>query len=213
MTGPPPLALTDRFYSAVRWAGELHGDQARKGTAVPYVAHLLAVAARVLEDGGDEDEAIAALLHDAVEDAGGPPVLAEIARRYGPRVAAIVHACTDADTVPKPPWRERKARFVARLRDDDLPPGTLRVVAADKLHNARSLLADLRHDGAATMSRFNAGPADQRWYHRAVAEVVTRRHGGALADELARTVADLDEALAAAEAGGGTDAAADRPAR
>lgn len=191
--------LTDRFFGAVRWAGELHAGHTRKGTTVPYLSHLLAVAARVLEDGGDEDEAIAALLHDAVEDAGGAPTLDAIGRRYGSRVAAVVEACTDTDRVPKPPWRERKEAFVARLERADLPPGTLRVVAADKLHNARSMLHELRHDGPATLRRFNAGPSDQRSYHGAVAAAVARHHPGPLADELVATVAALDAELAAAE--------------
>jgi (p)ppGpp synthase/HD superfamily hydrolase len=194
-----PLALTDRFFDAVRWAGELHRHQSRKTTAVPYLAHLLAVCALVLEDDGDEDEAIAALLHDAVEDAGGAPVLAEIERRYGPAVAAVVEACSDTDRTPKPPWRERKAAFLGRLADGDLPPGTLRVVAADKLHNARSLLAAVRAEGDRALDHFNAGAADQRWYHRTVAEVIARRHPGRLADDLSAVVAELDEALGHAD--------------
>lgn len=191
--------VTHRFVDAVGWAAEIHAGQTRKGSAVPYLSHLLAVAARVLEDGGDEDEAVAALLHDAVEDAGGPPVLDAVRSRCGERVAAIVAACTDTDQVPKPPWRARKEAFLARLDGDDLPPGTLRVVAADKLHNARSMLVELRHGGPATLRRFNAGPADQRWYHGAVAAVVARRHPGALADELTATVAELAAELAVAE--------------
>lgn len=192
-------ALTDRFADAVRLAAELHAGQVRKGTAVPYLAHLLAVAALVVEDGGDEDDAVAALLHDAVEDAGGPATLRRIEDRFGARVAAVVAACSDTDEVPKPPWRQRKAAFVARI-DGDVPPGTLRVVAADKLHNARSMLADLRREGPATLARFNAGPAEQRWYHGAVVDVLRRRRPGPLTDELATVVAELDAALAEAEA-------------
>lgn len=199
-----PIPLTGRFFDAVRWAGELHRDQARKGSSVPYLSHLMAVAALVLEDGGDEDEAIAALLHDAVEDAGGAPVLHEIERRFGAQVAAVVAACTDTDRTPKPPWAERKAAFLARLDANDLPPGTLRVVAADKLHNARSLLAELRADGPAALTRFNAGPADQRWYHGTVADVVSRRHPGRIAAQLADAVADLDDELRRAEAAAAT---------
>src|SRR4249919_2359346 len=114
MPSDPPL-VTDRFRQALDYASELHAWQSRKGTQIPYVSHLLAVCALVLEDGGDEDEAIAALLHDAVEDQGGKPVLEEIRRRFGGRVAGIVAECTDTDEVPKPPWRTRKEEYIARL--------------------------------------------------------------------------------------------------
>ena len=125
--------LTDRFDRAFAFARHLHRDQFRKGTAIPYTAHLLAVAALVLEDGGDEDQAVAALLHDAVEDHGGLGRLEEIRQLFGERVAEIVEGCSDSFTIPKPPWRERKERYIEHLRHADA--GVRRVSLADKLHN------------------------------------------------------------------------------
>jgi hypothetical protein len=137
---PMPLRqlpnLGVRFDRAFALARELHADQVRKGTEIPYLAHLMGVASLVLEDGGTEDEAIAALLHDAVEDQGGAPTLRRIQRLFGDCVGKIVQACSDTDIVPKPPWRTRKDAYIAHLRAPDLPPGTIRVSLADKLHNA-----------------------------------------------------------------------------
>src|SRR5262249_41201230 len=140
-----PVSLSSRFREALVFAAELHRDQVRKGTTVPYVAHLLGVAGIVLEHGADEDEAIAALLHDAVEDQGGPPTREAIRRRFGERVAAIVDGCTDADKTPPPPWRARKEACVAHVRHAS--PSVLLVSAADKLHNSRAILNDYRLDG------------------------------------------------------------------
>jgi (p)ppGpp synthase/HD superfamily hydrolase len=150
----------------------------------------MAVAALVIEDGGDEDEAIAALLHDAVEDQGGASTLALVRGRFGARVAAIVAACSDTDEVPKPPWRARKEAHVAHLRDPRLPDGALRVSLADKLHNARAILADLRagHD---VFARFNAPRQDQAWYYDALARTFARRAPGPMADELRRVVDEV----------------------
>ena len=108
--------LGERFDQALLYAGRLHARQVRKGTRIPYVAHLLAVTSIVLENGGDEDEAIAALLHDAVEDQGGASVRREIEARFGPRVAAIVEGCSDSQVVPKPPWRARKEAYIAHVQ-------------------------------------------------------------------------------------------------
>ena len=134
--------LSNRFEEAFSYATRLHAGQYRKDTTVPYVAHLLGVASLVLEGGGDEDQAIAALLHDAVEDQGGKATLEEIRRRFGETVAAIVEGCTDAMTIPKPPWRERKEAYIVHLRTASAPQRL--VSAADKLHNARAILADYR---------------------------------------------------------------------
>src|SRR5205085_9487458 len=134
------MALTARFEEALIFSTQLHASQSRKGSATPYIAHLLAVTALVLENGGNEDEAIAALLHDAIEDQGGVATREEIRRRFGDRVVEIVNGCTDAEVVPKPPWRPRKDAFIARLYE--APASVRLVVAADKLHNARSVLAD-----------------------------------------------------------------------
>ena len=130
--------LSRKFDEALAFAMDLHRKQVRKGTGVPYVSHLLSVAALVLEHGGTEEQAIAALLHDAVEDQGGKPTAIAIRARFGDTVADIVDGCTDTDVWPKPPWRPRKEAYVARVR---LEPAHVRLVsAADKLHNALSLI-------------------------------------------------------------------------
>ena len=127
------MVLSARFAEAFLFANQLHGGQMRKGTAIPYIAHLLAVTSIVLENGGDEDEAIAALLHDAIEDQGGEPTRQEIRRRFGNTVVAIVDGCSDADEFPKPPWRARKEAYIDHLR---VTTASVRLVAgADKLHN------------------------------------------------------------------------------
>jgi (p)ppGpp synthase/HD superfamily hydrolase len=132
----------DRFAYALDYATRAHEEQMRKGSEIPYVSHLLAVAALVLEDGGDEDEAIAALLHDVVEDQGGAERLAEVEREFVLRVAAIVESCSDTLVTPKPPWRERKAAYVAHLEGAD--PSAVRVSLADKVHNVRTIVLDYR---------------------------------------------------------------------
>lgn len=187
--------LTPRYSDALAYACHLHRAQIRKGSGTPYVAHLLSVSALVLEHGGDEDEAIAALLHDAAEDQGGLPVLDAIATRYGPRVAEIVRACSDSlaeDSAAKAPWRERKERYLAHLAD--APEHIALVAAADKLHNARAIVGDLREHGAAVWSRFNApDPAEQLWYYGSLVAALSAQGGrvAPLAAELARTVAEM----------------------
>ncbi len=201
----PTAVLTARFSEAVRWASLLHSDQPRKGTRIAYVSHLLAVASLVLEDGGDEDEAIAGVLHDAMEDKAVSE--AEIRSRFGGRVAKIEVACSDGVGGPRDgtDWRTRKQEYLAHLGSDELPAGTLRVAAADKLHNARSILTDLREHGPAIWSRFHAGPADQRWYYDEVSRVLGERHDGVTTRELRRVV----EALVAEMGNDGARAAAD----
>ena len=166
------MILSARFDEALVYASQLHREQLRKGSRTPYIAHLLAVTAIVLENGADEDEAIAALLHDAMEDQGGRPTLAEIGRRFGPRVAEIVEGCSDSDTVPKPPWRERKERYIAHL--GEATPSMLLVTAADKLHNARSIAADLRRQGDAVWQLFKGGKEGTLWYYRDVLVALRR---------------------------------------
>jgi GTP pyrophosphokinase len=144
----------------------------------------------VLEDGGGEDEAIAALLYDAVEDRGGRDTLEEIRRRFGDHVAHIVEGCTDTDTIPKPPWRERKERYIAHLRS--APPEVLRVSAADKVHNARAILADYRALGEPLWARFNGGRDGTLWYYRTLASVLGQARAGFLAEELDRVVSELE---------------------
>jgi len=184
------LPLTPRFVEALAYATQVHAGQSRKGTTVPYVSHVLGVCALVLEDGGGEDEAIAALLHDAVEDGGGPPVLEEIRRRFGDRVAEIVWACSDTDVTPKPPWKERKTRYIAHVRAAG--PDARRVSCADKLHNARSILRDYRLLGEGLWDRFNAPPDEQLWYYRTLVEAFRQPGSTALVDELERVVGQLE---------------------
>jgi GTP pyrophosphokinase len=174
--------------AAAELAFRLHAAQRRKGTAIPYISHLMAVSALVLEHGGDEEQAIAALLHDAVEDCGAEQE-AVILDAFGPRVAAIVRACTDADVIPKPPWRARKEAYLAHL--EEAPAEALLVSACDKLHNARAILADLRAEGPRVFERFNAGQEGTLWYYAALAEAFQRLLPGRLAEELAREVAAM----------------------
>ena len=180
---------TDRFAYALDYATRAHEEQMRKGSNIPYVSHLLAVAALVLEDGGDEDEAIAALLHDVVEDQGGAERLAEVEREFGPRVAAIVESCSDTLVTPKPPWRERKAAYVAHLEDAD--PSALRVSLADKVHNVRTIVLDYRQLGESLWERFDPD-ADPAWYYRSLADVFARRSSSPLTAELEREVSELE---------------------
>ena len=182
--------LGPRFTEAFEYARELHADQLRKGTSVPYVAHLLGVASLVLEAGGDEDQAIAALLHDAVEDQGGASTQAEIRRRFGDRVEAIVAACSDTDRHPKPPWRERKDAYLNHLRT--APREALLVSLADKVHNARALLADLGTDGEGMWTRFSGGRDGELWYYRRLSETFVELYPSPLASELERTVREID---------------------
>ncbi len=190
------MALTARFERALTFAAQLHADQVRKGTNIPYIAHLLGVASLVLEYGGGEDEAIAALLHDAVEDQGGPATRARIHALFGETVVDIVDGCTDTDETPKPPWRVRKEAYLAHLRTAS--PAVLLVSAADKLYNATSILRAYREVGEDIWARFSAGRGEQLWYYRAL--VVTfhvMSAPAAIIDELDVVVTEL-EALGAA---------------
>ncbi len=190
--------LSRRFDEALSVASELHRAQLRKGTRVPYLAHLLAVASIALEYGADEDQAIAALLHDAVEDQGGADTLGLIRARFGEQVALIVSGCTDTDAVPKPPWRARKEAYVVHL--SGAPPAVCLVSAADKLHNARAILADYRIHGDALWERFSGGKDGTLWYYRSLVEAFRGRVPEGLHDELARVVEDLGALAGASEA-------------
>ncbi|MHB1045287.1 MAG: HD domain-containing protein [Thermoanaerobaculia bacterium] len=181
--------LSTKFDDALAFALDLHREQSRKGTGVPYVSHLLSVAALVLEHGGTEDQAIAALLHDAVEDQGGRPTAERIRERFGDVVAEIVDGCTDTDVSPKPPWRLRKEAYVARVRNE---PAHVRLVsAADKLHNARTMVTDLRIHGPALWERFNAGRDETLWYLESLVAAFREAGTTPIVEELARTVAEL----------------------
>ena len=185
--------LSDRFNEAFLFAAEKHARQTRKKTGVPYLSHLMSVAALVLEAGGDEDQAIAALLHDVVEDCGGHPLLEEVRHRFGDRVAKIVEGCTDAYTFPKPPWKQRKLDYLEILRsaDDDVRL----VSAADKLHNVRTILADYRANGDSVFERFSGRRDGTLWYYRAVLEVLHTGKRNRLIEELDRVVTELETAV------------------
>ena len=169
----PDPVLRDRFTDAFAYAVHLHALQARKGTAIPYLTHLMTVCSLVLEDGGDEDQAVAALLHDGPEDQGGRAVLDEIRRRFGDGVAALVDGLTDTLKSPKPKWRPRKKAYLAHLEDE--PISVLRVSLGDKLHNFRSIAIDHASMGEALWDRFNAGRKQQEWYFRRLLDVFERR--------------------------------------
>jgi len=203
-----PVQVGPRFVAALDWAIELHGTQRKKGSDVPYVAHLLAVAGLVLDDGGSEKQAAAALLHDVLEDTDA--TAAEVRERFGRKVARIVVACSDTPVDGKrgkhskhpskhpskrdaSTWRARKERSIAKLHDPSTSRGALRVRAADALVNARAIVADLRRIGPETWLRFNAGAVDQLWYHRSVAVALQSRLPGLLTDELRVTVREMEQ--------------------
>jgi GTP pyrophosphokinase len=184
------MKLSARFRDALAYAAELHADQMRKASDVPYIAHLLGVASIALEYGADEDEAIAALLHDAVEDQGGQATAEVIRSHFGQRVAEIVLGCTDADTIPKPPWRARKEAYIAHI--EHATPSVWLVATSDKLYNARSILADYRRLGDAVWSRFSGGKDGTLWYYRSLADKLCDKAPPALAEELQRIVTELE---------------------
>jgi (p)ppGpp synthase/HD superfamily hydrolase len=178
----------DKFDHALLYASRLHRDQVRKGTSTPYITHLLAVASIVGENGGTEDEVVAALLHDAPEDQGGEATLQEIRDQFGDGVAEIVDGCTDTYETPKPPWRERKERYLAHLAGAS---GSVRLVSsADKLHNARTVLSDYRLLGEDLWTRFNGKKEGTLWYYRAVVDAL--QGDSPIVEELDRVVTELE---------------------
>jgi (p)ppGpp synthase/HD superfamily hydrolase len=184
------IKLGPRFLRAFQFAADKHAGQTRKASTIPYIAHLMGVASLVLEAGGDEDLVIAALLHDVVEDCGGAPMLNEVRRRFGKRVAKVVEGCTDADRYPKPPWRERKQGYIRRLRSAGAD--TRLVSAADKLNNVRSILTDYREIGPAVWPRFHGGRDGTLWYYRALCDQFLRRKPNRLTREFALAVRELE---------------------
>ena len=185
--------LTTRFDEAFRYAHEVHDGQTRKGTQAPYLSHLMGVASIVLDDGGSEDEAIGALLHDAAEDHGGRERLADIRARFGDVVARIVEDCTDSWETPKAPWLERKREYIQHARR--LPPMSLRVSAADKVHNAYAILRDLRNMGEEVWSRFSASADDVIAYYESLVRAFREAGGGNLVDELDRIVRGIQREM------------------
>jgi (p)ppGpp synthase/HD superfamily hydrolase len=199
--------LSDKFNDALVYAARLHREQPRKGKDIPYVGHLLGVASLVLESGGDEEMAIAALLHDAVEDQGGQPRLEEIRKLFGAKVARIVHGCTDSDEIDpdcKAPWCERKEKYIAHVEHKADPEVRL-VSAADKVHNARAVLSDHYEIGDGVFDRFSGKKQGTLWYYRALVDAFraaeardhhpedAAAHGRQrLMDELSRVVDELE---------------------
>lgn len=185
-----PVKLGSRFQRAFAFAAEKHSGQTRKASTIPYIGHLMGVASLVIEAGGDEDLVIAALLHDVVEDCGGAPMLKEVRRRFGNRVATVVDGCTDAYVIPKPPWRERKENYIRRLKKE--PADTRLVSAADKLNNIRSIISDYRAIGESVWSRFSGGREGTLWYYRTLRDVFLERKPNRITIDLDLAVRELD---------------------
>jgi len=199
-----PLSI--RFDHALLFAAQVHRNQGRKKSGVPYISHLLGVAAIVLDYGGDEDMGIAALLHDAAEDHGGKAMLAVISQMFGPRVAKIVDGCTDSygdEGKNKPKWYPRKLRYIRRMRHEDAD--TRFVSAADKLYNARAILRDVRQYGDSAFGSFSAPKAKVLWYYRSL--VREYRAAGVthqlkpLLDDYDRVVTELEHLALVSAAG------------
>lgn len=188
------MKLSRKFSEALVYATEVHGGQLRKKTQVPYIGHLLGVCAIAMEYGANETEAMGALLHDAVEDCGGPERQREIEKRFGKEVGAIVAGCTDTDETPKPPWRGRKEKYIAHLRD--ATASTRLVSASDKLHNARAIVHNLREDGDKVWDRFKAGKEGTLWYYRALVTAFQKHGPSELIDELNRVVTEMEKLAA-----------------
>lgn len=187
------MAYSVRFEEALVYAAQLHAQQLRKGTQIPYIGHVLGVCSIAVEYGADEDEAIAALLHDGPEDQGGLEVLGSIRARFGSRVADIVASCSDTFETPKPPWRARKETYIAHLPHASI--STRLVSAADKLYNARAILNDTLRIGDLIWARFNGGKEGTLWYYRALADSYQHLPDvrlNPLADELNRVVTELE---------------------
>jgi (p)ppGpp synthase/HD superfamily hydrolase len=190
--------LSERFDEALKFASELHRTQTRKGGDIPYVGHLLSVASLVIEGGGTETQAIAGLLHDAVEDQGGPPTLAAIRERFGDDVATIVDQCSDTDVVPKPPWKKRKQDYIDHL--GYASEATILVSLSDKLDNARAILRDYRVHGPELWKRFSVhDPQEHLWYYRSLLAVYKNRNSTWLVAELERVLGELEDLVTASE--------------
>jgi (p)ppGpp synthase/HD superfamily hydrolase len=187
--GASKKGLGARFEEALVYAAQLHGGQVQKGSGRPYIGHLLGVTSLVIRHGGDEDEAVAALLHDAAEDQGGLPTLQVIRRKFGDRVADIVKGCSDSFTMPKPPWKERKEKHIAHVRHAG--PDVRLVSAADKLDNARAIIGDLRRVGDEVWSWFKGGKDGTLWYYREMFKVLKEGGSNPLVEELGLAVAEM----------------------
>jgi len=194
---PKPWLYTERIIDAMAATAQIHGRQKRKATEIPYLSHLLGTCSIALEYGATEDEAIAALLHDAIEDGQPTDAARATVWSFGAEVGRIVEGCTDADTHPKPPWRERKEAYLASLATKD--HSILLVSAADKLHNARSIVRDLRGVGEKVWARFKVPKSETLWYYRSLVTAYSANptHSPALVAELDRTVAEMEASAVA----------------
>ena len=179
--------LSEKFIEAVSVANKSHKGHMRKGTNIPYISHLLAVASLVMESGGSEDEIIAALLHDAVEDGGGKPVLDKIKERFGQNIASIVDDCTETYEDPKPPWKGRKDAYISHIKEGN--PSVQLVSCADKLHNVRCILSDYRQVGEVLWDRFSASKEETLWFYQSMADVLCT------SGKDLKVYADLDNAV------------------
>ena len=178
--------LTKKYDDALHFASKLHRTQKRKGTEIPYISHLISVSALVLEHGGSEVQAIAGLLHDAVEDQGGEKILKIIKEKFGNEVAEIVVDCTDAWADPKPPWKQRKEDYLAKLHEK--PSSSILVSLCDKVHNAEAILNDKMRLGDAIYDRFNQGKEGTIWYYKALSMIFSEKMPGTLSERLTRAV-------------------------
>lgn len=185
------MMLSSRFSHALSFAFELHRDQFRKGNQKPYIAHLLAVAALIIESGGSEDEAIAGLLHDAPEDQGGLDTLEQIRSQFGDQVAAIVDGCTDTYITPKPSWRERKETYLRHLPGASVQ--VRRVSLADKLNNSMSILRDYNVFGEEIWDRFSGGKEGTLWYYRSLVRIFRESGSDWMTLELERVVGEIEQ--------------------
>ena len=188
---------SELWQQAFTYASTLHATQTRKGKDVPYISHLMGVAAIVLEQGGTENQAIGALLHDAVEDQD--VTVEEIRERFNDEVAEIVEGCTDAEGEPKPEWRERREKYITHL--SEAGPSVRLVAAADKLYNARNILEDYRKEGETLWDRFTGKKDGTLWYYRTLAKTFRENYPSPLADELGRVVSELERLVKEADSG------------
>ncbi|MDB9314613.1 HD domain-containing protein [Spirulina sp. CS-785/01] len=184
------MSFTSQFEDALVFATRLHQNQTRKGNKTPYIGHLLSVAGLVIEDGGSEAETIAALLHDAIEDQGGEATRQEILHRFGEEVTRIVDYCTESTETPKPPWKERKLRYIEQIKQGDV--AVCRVSLADKLHNARSLFQQYQQQGDTVWTFFRGGKADTLWFYHQLLPLYQQR----LESPMCQDLADILDQLA-----------------
>lgn len=182
--------LKQRFSEALEYATTLHSKQIRKGSDTPFITHLLSVSALILEDGGSEDEAIAGLLHDAVEDQGGLIRLEEIKVKFGDNVAGIILECSESHTHPKPPWKDRKMASIRKM--NNVSDSAIRVILADKIHNARSIIHEYHKHGEKFWDSFKAGKEGTVWYYKEILSVLQKRTFSVLLDELSQLVLTIE---------------------